>query len=143
MYWGVYLDCTIVLKNKTIVKMRITTDSYDSMCIVMESYKDVQISIICKSSYPCSHYVILPDGIGKTMSGHDIYKIIPRRHPAYNHFKTYKYWKCKVTVNNILALIDDFVDKCKEAKWEKDRQREEAASNYNKPLHQPVFKLST
>jgi len=106
------------------------SDSYDTICIVMESYKDVQISTMCKSTYPCGHFVILPDGTEQMMSGDKIYKIIPRKHPAYNHFKEYKYWNCKKALRRIQSSISDLFYKRKKAPWTEKHQQEEAA---NKP----------
>lgn len=56
----------------------------------MVEYKKLSISSICKPSYPCCHSVILPNGRSCLMGGDKIWKIIPKKHPFYKHFREYR-----------------------------------------------------
>ncbi len=115
----------------------LTGKTYD-----VKTYKDVSISTRCFQTEPCFHEVRLPSGEEKRMGGREIYKIIPKKHPMYKHFKRYddnweKNW------NKMRQLSDERSEQY-EKEYSAKVQLEEQLSNYNKLeliASQPGFKL--
>lgn len=100
-------------------------------------YKNTSISSICKTSYPCCHHVILPNGKSCLMGGNEIWKIIPKKHPLYGHFKEYRFMKLKYWLNNILWHLGYWF----EPRVYKPAPKQEP-TNYNDTTCQPNFKIS-
>lgn len=107
----------------------------------MKTFNGLSISNVCKPTLPCKHWVVLPSGESKMMRGSDIYKIIPKEHPSYNHFEYCKKWiedepKRRKAIEEANRKSDEAREKIKE-----QRRLEEEASNYNKQFIQPEFKI--
>ncbi len=98
------------------------------------TFEDLQIFTICKKTLPCKHSVILPSGEHKMMRGNEIYNIIPKEHPMYNHFQEYEDWAEKAAAQKKAWEEADKLYQIKKAQWDEERRLEEEASNYNKPL---------
>jgi hypothetical protein len=65
---------------------------------------DYQISDVCMESYPCKHWVTLPDGTRNMMSGLAIYRMLLQENKEIpDHFEQYANFG-----NDMLNVLEDY-----------------------------------